>query len=405
MVDGAQGFTRPRSQAEVIRPFVASDKLYELIETIYAAASSPNEWKVFLAKFIEAVSVTSVAIFVRSLSSDYGVQVIHHNFPSGALEELLKNHTETAPWISIVKQIDCGVAFSTEDHVPLASIMQTPFYEQFLKPFGIGGGFGVKLRDGSDRRALFMATCAHDRIAAMKPEVLALINGLAPHLQRALAIRWALRRERAKALEDGLVRQVNPVFILNDRRQVLFMNPPAWKALDERIVEVDKVDRAFRLISRNDNSALDRLIEAGRGLKGRSRGSTRHLMSFSIAGAPNPNVLELVMVPAASEGPDQDLFSDATKEPQMLAILRLRGRVQPPSVEDIRTVLALSPREADVALGLVNGLSPEEIAKELEVSVDTIRWHLKNIYQRVGCSSQAELVRMLLSLVGPAQVG
>jgi DNA-binding CsgD family transcriptional regulator len=384
---------------------IASDKLYELIEIIYAAAKTPNEWQNFLAKFEEVVPGTSVAILIRSLSSERGVHAIHHNFRNGAIEEYLKSHAETAPWISIAKEIECGVAFSTEDHVPLSSIMKTAFYKDFLKPFGIGGGFGVKLWDRSDGRAVFIATCTHDRIAGLKPMMLALINALTPHLQRVVALRWALRRERAKGLEEGLVRQVNPVFVLNCRRQVLFMNSAALRAHSEGIVEVDKANRTFRLISKNDNAALDRLIEAGRPVAGRSRGHARQLMSFSISGAPNPNALELLMLPAALEEPPQDIFSDATKEPQMLIVLRLRGRVQPPSVEDIRAILSLSPREAEVALGLANGHYPEELAKVLDVSVDTVRWHLKNIYQRVGCSSQAELVRVVLSLVGPAQLG
>ena len=52
---------------------------------------------------------------------------------------------------------------------------------------------------------------------------------------------------------------------------------------------------------------------------------------------------------------------------------------------------------------LVNGDSIEKQAQDRGLSIDGVRWHFKNIYQRTGCSSQAELVRLVVSLFNPAK--
>jgi LuxR family maltose regulon positive regulatory protein len=52
----------------------------------------------------------------------------------------------------------------------------------------------------------------------------------------------------------------------------------------------------------------------------------------------------------------------------------------------------LSPRELEVLHFLPTGLTAEEIAKELVISVNTVRTHLKNLYAKLGVHSRHEAV-------------
>lgn len=73
-----------------------------------------------------------------------------------------------------------------------------------------------------------------------------------------------------------------------------------------------------------------------------------------------------------------------------------------PSDELTPTRLAsLSPRENDVLTFLVHGYSNKEIASNLELSENTIKSHLKNIYTKLGVSNrtQAAAEAKLLSLI------
>jgi DNA-binding CsgD family transcriptional regulator len=63
-----------------------------------------------------------------------------------------------------------------------------------------------------------------------------------------------------------------------------------------------------------------------------------------------------------------------------------------------QTVFDLSDGQASVAIYVSRGLGLKEIAKELGISVNTVRTHLTRIYEKTGVNSQTALVRLLLSV-------
>ena len=58
----------------------------------------------------------------------------------------------------------------------------------------------------------------------------------------------------------------------------------------------------------------------------------------------------------------------------------------------------LTPREKVVLAHLAAGERVSTIAKELGISRETVRNHLKHIYGKVGINSQAELIEWARSL-------
>jgi DNA-binding CsgD family transcriptional regulator len=68
------------------------------------------------------------------------------------------------------------------------------------------------------------------------------------------------------------------------------------------------------------------------------------------------------------------------------------------SEETLVTLFELSPTQASIALAIFRGKSPEEIAKERDVRISTLRTHLAEIFQRTGSENQRDLVRLLGAL-------
>lgn len=52
----------------------------------------------------------------------------------------------------------------------------------------------------------------------------------------------------------------------------------------------------------------------------------------------------------------------------------------------------LTPREQDIVTGLVDGLSYKMIADRYDISIDTVRAHIRNIYKKLHVNSKAEVI-------------
>ncbi len=56
----------------------------------------------------------------------------------------------------------------------------------------------------------------------------------------------------------------------------------------------------------------------------------------------------------------------------------------------------LSPRQKEIVQGIVDGLSYKMIADKLNISLDTVRDHIKRIYRALEVNSKAEVIRKSL---------
>ncbi len=72
-------------------------------------------------------------------------------------------------------------------------------------------------------------------------------------------------------------------------------------------------------------------------------------------------------------------------------------RIDPTRVE---TALGLTPAESELAVALASGQTVHDIAAATGRSEETVRWHLREAFRRLGVSRQVDLVRQVLSLEG-----
>ncbi len=56
----------------------------------------------------------------------------------------------------------------------------------------------------------------------------------------------------------------------------------------------------------------------------------------------------------------------------------------------------LTERERDVLKGMVEGLNNNEIADKLVISLGTVKFHISNIFQKLGVDSRVEAVKMAI---------
>jgi DNA-binding CsgD family transcriptional regulator len=68
--------------------------------------------------------------------------------------------------------------------------------------------------------------------------------------------------------------------------------------------------------------------------------------------------------------------------------------------ELLKRLYGLTPREADLAALLLQGIDLKEAARQLGTSMNTARTHLRLIFEKTDTHRQSELIHLLLR--GPA---
>lgn len=66
-----------------------------------------------------------------------------------------------------------------------------------------------------------------------------------------------------------------------------------------------------------------------------------------------------------------------------------------PSIESLFTSLSFTPQQVQVARLMVDGLDNDQIASELGISVNTVKYHLKNIYQKLDVDCRLKAIQKL----------
>jgi DNA-binding CsgD family transcriptional regulator len=74
-----------------------------------------------------------------------------------------------------------------------------------------------------------------------------------------------------------------------------------------------------------------------------------------------------------------------------------------PSAEALRERFGLTPAEAKLAVLLASGLSLDEAAERLRVTVGTVRTRIKQVFAKTETNRQAGLVRLLLTEAAPVR--
>ena len=68
------------------------------------------------------------------------------------------------------------------------------------------------------------------------------------------------------------------------------------------------------------------------------------------------------------------------------------GRVDKPKLSALKTKTVLTPREAEVMQHVKNGLRNKDIASELNISTETVKKHLQNIFVKLNADNKIQAI-------------
>jgi two-component system nitrate/nitrite response regulator NarL len=221
-----------------------------------------------------------------------------------------------------------------------------------------------------------------------------------------------IRTPRAAAnLNGGLTpstRAAHRVFIADDQRLLL----EALKAILGKVADIDVVGVTHepqRLVERlrelePDVLVLDHIVNGADRwtLLDRVRRARPGMAVIVFTGSDDPGLAS----EALARGASGFLHKSASPDEVVQALRAAATGATPivdPRLPRAAAAFGLTAREEDVYAGLTRGLTLAEIGRELQISRQTVKSHVQNLYMKLNVHNRLEAIRALVdgTLLGP----
>lgn len=114
-----------------------------------------------------------------------------------------------------------------------------------------------------------------------------------------------------------------------------------------------------------------------------------HKIFDSLKAGASGYLLKHTSLPEIKESIDNLLKGGAPMSPQIARKVITHFNEKAPKKNEKSM---LTSREQDIVTGLVDGLSYKMIADRYDISIDTVRAHIRNIYKKLHVNSKAEVI-------------
>lgn len=357
----------------------------DFVNSIYEASLRPELWPALLGRLSGMVDAMGAGLFTVSRGASPWVASpelapIMHSFMQDGWVKMNSRapRAEALAHPGFITDLD---VFSTEE------IDRDPFYQDFLIPSGLGWGTGTRIELPTGD----VVVISIERPLARGPverRYVELLDGLRPHLARAAMLGARLALERARTAAATLEGLGLPAAVLGARGQLLVAN----RLIESMIPSVIK-DCPSRL--RFTDPRADRLLQAGVAALAPHSGRSGAAQSFPVAGVDGGPASVAHLLPV--KGQACDIFGSMQS---LLVIMPLQNTSIAPAGL-VQALFDFTPAEARVAVALGEGASVDDAARQLRVSRETVRTHLRAIFSKTGVSRQSALVKLLAGLSPP----
>jgi DNA-binding CsgD family transcriptional regulator len=353
----------------------------DVIADIFEAAVDDQRWNGIASIVAAAVGVPVAGVFfvdqgqVLDLSfTEEGAEsqkpYLTHYFKYDVWQ---KGHMRT-PW----DRVHLG-----GELFPERELVKTEFYNDFARHFGMFRPMGAIMQLA---RGTF-ATVSVNRPPSsrlLEQNDKRRLERLLPYMRRALQLRHAHRKNAARAVQETLDALAFGIVVCETGGRIMFANAAA---------------EALALAG-----AGIVLGPAGKGLSALLPGETRRL-AVLVNDAGSGGSGGVIRLTGRNGG--TELVALVTPLPRRLEVdgsagrkgvlVTLRSARDSPSftAEMLIHLFGVSPRQAEIALDIYNGKTPEQIAAERGIAIPTVRTHLAEIFVRTGAENQRDLVRRL----------
>ncbi len=287
------------------------------------------------------------------------------------------------PWVAATANMRiANQAHNLEDLVTPAEFARSQFYNEYIRGMGDDTFRCIGIRVENDWGSGFLALQRGRSQNSFEPEALQALEGWSRHLRRMLFVRGKLlaATEQAATFADTLDRMGDAVFLLKENGLLLHANAGAR----------DMLARTRGVVLRGGvlcacTPAADQALKKAISKAAAASGPEASAVAIPADGGTSIP-FSLMAVPA---GDSRRNIVMVSRDPHL---------VDASAKNRLRSLYGLSNREAQLAVALAQGATPQEIADDWGVAIGTVRTQIKHVSAKLGCHRQADIVRIVNAL-------
>lgn len=375
-----------------------------LVGEIYEASLAPEQWPAVLGQCASWMDAPYATLFTPALNFAQGGFMYSHGLDADALLLWTTRFHQLDLWAQRAYArgiVNTGDIVRDQDLVSEEEFLTSQMYREFFAPRNIGRvASGIVF--GLDRPEHPAVACSFNRAFEhrFQGNDLFHLRLLLPHLSRALGLMFRLREADFKLASSltALERLPQAVILFDIHGQVSLANAAARDilVLNDGLSLGAIAGRAdvLRAGSRPEQALLDNAIRRAIDCELLDAPHFATALAITRPSGGASYVLHFSSLPAGNE------FGPLAQRGGAIAFLDQGTDLSRPSQAHARTFqirYGLTEAEMRVTAVVAQGQSVEEVGVALGLSANTIKTHLKNIYQKTGASSRAVLVRLWLA--------
>jgi DNA-binding CsgD family transcriptional regulator/PAS domain-containing protein len=366
---------------------VSLTRFSQMVSLVYAAALSPTGWAEAMEEIHAGFTQTkdgTVRSTTLALADGVSRSMIGVLLPPA--ENTYHYYGRIDHVLQAVERGRAGTARTSDELI--APYTSTEFYLDWVRPNNLEHGIFVRLTD-DEKPVSFIVAGSKGTRPFDTEERTELFSSLIPHMQQALRIQRHLTAltERADAFGQAVQRLSHGVVIVTKDKQMVECNSAAAQLLSER--EALRIDDGKLVASTPSDEQTLRGI-AHHALETDSVRAGGSMICQRVSGS-RPLVLHVVPITSST--------LEVPTRPLAMVLMVDPARQPRPLQSVLRQLYGLTKSEAAVAHLVMNGEGVQAISDQLSLSTATVRTHLRAIFSKTATHRQAELVRLLSTIV------
>jgi len=360
------------------------ETVLDLIAMVYGAASDSSMWQRFLDAFVLAMNAQKGAFALTTLPSEGSAILRWCGWTDEDIRVYSERYLRNDPIRIRFEDLPEGTVGTPQEFCP--EHVHSAAYQEFYGPrdahFGCGGVF---FRAPGGNSIINVMRVNSD--GCFEEKELAILRALMPHLRQAARIHVELTSLRTQlATFTGHMNRYPYPFLLTDPQcKVIYSNPAAMEVTREK----DGLQIAAGQLSMMSPIANSRFRKTVKEISANRNGQARWL---DIPRSPHKLPFRLLLTPV----PYSDALPLGLSGPAAAVLIIDRQAHPEPDASLLREVFSLTPAEARVTGKLSQGQSADEIARQLGVSVETVRTHIRRALSKTATGRQGELISLVL---------